>query len=251
MPIPRLLALVALPLAVVGTAAALTLGSAAALGDVRAPGPATLDALLAVTAAAAAWAVFGWLVGGLLLAVAAGVGRWSGPLDRIARATTPVAIRRLAALLLGLGLVGAPLALALPAQAARVQVTATDQPGTASPSPGLPASPALDGWTPDRPAPPPARSPSARPPSASASASATQPSALLVPRPHRERAVSDHVVVRRGDTLWDIAARALGPDASDADIAASWPRWHAANRSTIGPDPDLILPGQLLGPPGP
>jgi nucleoid-associated protein YgaU len=43
----------------------------------------------------------------------------------------------------------------------------------------------------------------------------------------------------------------LGPHASVADIAGSWPRWHAANRSTIGPDPDLILPGQLLRPPSP
>jgi hypothetical protein len=240
-PIPRPLALVALPLAAVGTATALTLGSAAAMGAVRAPGPATLDDLLAVTSAGAAWAVFGWLVGSLLVAVAAEVWGSAGPLDRIARATTPLAIRRLAALLLGVGLVSAPVALALPAQAAPVGSTSTQQaaPGGLSPVPA-----GVDAWTPDRPAAPRA---SSRP---ATSVSATQPSALLVPRPHRERAVTDHVVVRRGDTLWDIAARALGPHASAGDIAASWPRWHAANRSTIGPDPGLILPGQLLQPPG-
>jgi nucleoid-associated protein YgaU len=41
-------------------------------------------------------------------------------------------------------------------------------------------------------------------------------------------------------------ARHLGPDATDAEVAAQWPRWHAANRSVIGDDPDLLLPGQVL-----
>ena len=54
------------------------------------------------------------------------------------------------------------------------------------------------------------------------------------------------VEVRPGDTLWGLAARSLGPDASDAQIAAEWPRWYAANASTIGPDPDVLLPGQML-----
>jgi hypothetical protein len=44
------------------------------------------------------------------------------------------------------------------------------------------------------------------------------------------------VVVAPGDTLWGIGGRA-------------WPRWYAANRATIGRDPDLILPGQRLAPP--
>jgi nucleoid-associated protein YgaU len=44
------------------------------------------------------------------------------------------------------------------------------------------------------------------------------------------------VVVAPGDTLWGIGGRA-------------WPRWYAANRTTIGRDPDLILPGQRLAPP--
>ncbi len=57
------------------------------------------------------------------------------------------------------------------------------------------------------------------------------------------------VVVRRGDTLWGIAARHLAPGASDAAIAAEWPRWYVANRDVVGADPDLILPGQRLTPP--
>jgi nucleoid-associated protein YgaU len=57
------------------------------------------------------------------------------------------------------------------------------------------------------------------------------------------------VVVLRGDSLWSIAARHLGPDATTAQIAAEWPRWWSANRDVIGPDPDLIHPGQRLQPP--
>lgn len=56
----------------------------------------------------------------------------------------------------------------------------------------------------------------------------------------------DRVVVRRGDTLWDLCARHLGPRATTADIAQEWPRWYDANIGVIGPDPDLILPGQEL-----
>jgi len=58
--------------------------------------------------------------------------------------------------------------------------------------------------------------------------------------------VAARVVVRRGDSLWSIAARELGADASAEAIAARWPQWYAANRDVIGPDPDLILPGQVL-----
>jgi len=62
---------------------------------------------------------------------------------------------------------------------------------------------------------------------------------------------TEEVVVLRGDTLWSIAARHLGPEAAGAEIDAEWPRWLAANRDVIGGDPDLILPGQLLRPPAP
>lgn len=58
--------------------------------------------------------------------------------------------------------------------------------------------------------------------------------------------VPGRVVVRAGDSLWSIAARELGPNASAEAIAARWPEWYAANRQVIGSDPDLILPGQVL-----
>lgn len=72
---------------------------------------------------------------------------------------------------------------------------------------------------------------------------------LLSPAPRIGSATLDTVVVRRGDTLWSIAARALGPEATDAEIAHEWPRWYAANRDVIGDDPDLLQPGQSLVPP--
>jgi len=59
----------------------------------------------------------------------------------------------------------------------------------------------------------------------------------------------DEVVVRRGDTLWDIAARRLGPGATHAQVLAAWPAWFVANRDRIGTDPDLIRPGLRLRPP--
>lgn len=59
----------------------------------------------------------------------------------------------------------------------------------------------------------------------------------------------DRIVVRPGDTLWSIAARALPDGAADDQIARACAHWYAANRGVIGNDPDLILPGQHLVPP--
>src|SRR5699024_11584841 len=57
-------------------------------------------------------------------------------------------------------------------------------------------------------------------------------------------------LVQPGDTLWHVAAGALGESATDAEIAAAWPQWYQANIDIIGPDPDLIHPGQELAAPG-
>ena len=59
------------------------------------------------------------------------------------------------------------------------------------------------------------------------------------------------VHVRPGDTLWAIARRTLGPGASAADVTSYWRRIHARNADLIGPDPDLIHPGQTLRLPAP
>jgi hypothetical protein len=69
------------------------------------------------------------------------------------------------------------------------------------------------------------------------------------PVPASAPATPPLTVVRPGDTLWGIAARAAGIRAGPAVVAAAWPRWYAANHSVIGPDPDLVLPGLRLVPP--
>ncbi|MEZ0449600.1 LysM peptidoglycan-binding domain-containing protein [Cellulomonas sp. ICMP 17802] len=61
---------------------------------------------------------------------------------------------------------------------------------------------------------------------------------------------AETVVVAVGDSLWAIAARHLPAGATDAQIAAAWPQWYHANAGTIGADPDVILPGQVLVAPG-
>lgn len=83
---------------------------------------------------------------------------------------------------------------------------------------------------------------------------ATRVSLLLVryadrpqARSHRERVVE----VRPGDTLWALARRTLPPGATDAAVDRRWPQIHALNRAVIGPDPDLIQPGQRLRLPRP
>lgn len=57
---------------------------------------------------------------------------------------------------------------------------------------------------------------------------------------------SGEVTVLAGDTLWDIASRQLGPNASDVDVALHWPRWYDANKAQIGENPHVLLPGQIL-----
>ena len=57
------------------------------------------------------------------------------------------------------------------------------------------------------------------------------------------------LVVHRGDSLWSIAARHLGPAATTSQIDAEWHRWFAANRLVIGNDPNAIRPGQVLSSP--
>ena len=69
--------------------------------------------------------------------------------------------------------------------------------------------------------------------------------------PDRPASRAPKVAVRRGDTLWSIAANHLGPGATRTDIDAEWHRWFAANRKVIGADANHIAPGELLIPPFP
>lgn len=56
-------------------------------------------------------------------------------------------------------------------------------------------------------------------------------------------------LVKAGDSLWGIAAERLPVGAQSPLIAHETARWYDANRVVVGPDPDLIRPGQQLRPP--
>ena len=74
--------------------------------------------------------------------------------------------------------------------------------------------------------------------------------APLRPTSLRAGAPERPIRVQPGDTLWSLAARDLPPGSPDASIARRWHAIYAANRSVIGPDPDVIDPGQRLRLPG-
>lgn len=58
------------------------------------------------------------------------------------------------------------------------------------------------------------------------------------------------VVVSPGDSLWSLASGSL-PDGADPEaVARRWHRIYRENRTVIGADPHLILPGQRLVLPG-
>lgn len=54
------------------------------------------------------------------------------------------------------------------------------------------------------------------------------------------------VLVRPGDSLWTIASDLLPASASDRAVTVAWHRLHEVNRTQIGRDPDLIVPGTRL-----
>ena len=54
------------------------------------------------------------------------------------------------------------------------------------------------------------------------------------------------VRVRPGDSLWAIAEDRFGPRATVADLVHYWHRIYDRNADVIGPDPDVIRPGQRL-----
>ncbi|MCQ1952800.1 LysM peptidoglycan-binding domain-containing protein [Arthrobacter sp. zg-Y238] len=159
----------------------------------------------------------------------------------------PGPARRLASAALGISLAAGTLGAAPGAVATVAVATVAASPGEPAPAfipAGVPAGPDAAQTTPPAPgSADPAVSPLWRP-------SPPQPAAggLLtgVPRPDGRE-----VVVAAGDTLWSLAASQLGPQATDAETAALWPRWYELNREVIGPDPGLIHPGQVLAVPPP
>lgn len=198
----------------------------------RAVDTAGAEAVLLAGVAALAWAVWLWGALGLTLTALSALPGVAGTVARaLTRCLLPAGARRAAALALGVGLVtSAPLVTGCaPASGALPQaVVVASAEGPAAPPPG----PVAD-W-PEAPAPTPApRVPAAVPD---------------WPAPVRD----EHVVLR-GECLWDIAAadlaRRTGGSPADDEVATAVDAWWHANAAVIGPDPDLLLPGQVLRPP--
>ena len=213
-----------------------------------------------------AWTCGAWVVVGFALALLAHVpGVVGRSFGRVAVRVTPALARRAVAGLLGLTAVtagmGAGTASAGQAPMTSPVVVASAAPtGQAATGQTAAGSDAWAGWS--RPAV--GVAPSLDWPGTPAASSApaelvSAPTAdwpldaaprLVTAAPLRAAvAQAEPVVVQRGDTLWSIVARQLGPTATGAEVAASWPRWHEANRDLIGPNPHRLLPGQRLLPP--
>jgi nucleoid-associated protein YgaU len=143
-------------------------------------------------------------------------------------------------------LIGLTAALASPAHAAPRVRRSSDAPAGVEPAEGFaPPWSGPDGFSPPHPSglvgvsPPSGVAGSRSGPSLPASSSRT---GIAAPKDDRGPAV---YTVRRGDSLWSIAAQILGTEDARR-IARYWPLIHRANRGVIGPNPDLIMPGQRL-----
>ncbi|MCF6737034.1 LysM peptidoglycan-binding domain-containing protein, partial [Blastococcus sp. KM273129] len=219
----------AVVLAVLAPAPAASLSAlAAAQRTADTAGP---DVLVAHLVGVLAWAVWGWGALGLALTAGSALPGANGALAaRALRGVLPSGARRAAALVLGLGLgIAPPLPGAvLPGPPAAPAAAAEEVPAPPTPSSAVPD------WPP-APAPPP------------------DAAARTVPVPDRPPATApgEHVVLR-GECLWRIAedhlAGTRGRTPSDAEVASAVTAWWHANAEVIGPDPDLLLPGQVLRP---
>ncbi len=200
---------------VVSGLAAMALGVAFAIDvtdRLRAGRPADPSGTLALLSSSLGTAACAWLLAVSAACCLARRAGFVGELGRtLWRALTPDAMRPLLALGLGLSLL-APLAAARPGGAAHV-----------------PATHLVSMTVPD----------------ADVSARRTPP----WPDPTFGTR-GELVQVIPGDTLWDLSAERLGPDADARQICAEWPRWLEANRAAVE-DPDLIYPGQVLTAPRP
>jgi hypothetical protein len=216
--------------AVMPSGAELTLALTAPQRLADTAGADTVVLCLATALAALVWA---WGALGLAITAAGALPGAAGALCRLlARVVLPAGARRAAAVALGVGLgLNAPVlagtALAAPA-VPPVTVPAT-LPSTAGELP-------IPDW-----------------PVATDPAPAATPARTPVPDWPAPRAAGAHVV-QRGDCLWSIAAAQLragtGRTPTYAEIASAVQAWWRTNATVIGPDPDLLLPGQVLHPPG-
>jgi len=226
------------------------------------------DQLVGNSAALAAWVGLGWFGVAVFLEVASELpGAGGRGFAAVAAKTSPMLIRRIVQAAIGVSVLAGPLTAGSAFAAGPSTNTSTstqvDRPNALTQAPG---DSSLLPLTLDRPvtafvtptstaAPTFAALPTfVAPPPPAAMPTLTGSAAIVTGVAHRDSAnrddrSADGYVVRRGDTLWDIAARHLGPGATAVDISRAWPAWYDANRGVIGPDPGVIRPGELLSPP--
>jgi resuscitation-promoting factor RpfA len=211
------------------------------------------DQLLVTSAALAAWVGLCWLGIAVVLEVASTLPGAAGRgCAAVAAKTSPMLVRRIVHAVIGVSVLAGPLTAGSAFADGTSTTTSTSALVDRPNSLGVPtlAAPSSAPLALDRPAT--AFVPSLPPPAAKRTAAG--PAALVTGVAHRDagdrgdRSTHGYVVLR-GDTLWDIAARHLGPGATAVDISRAWPAWYDANRAVIGPDPGVISPGQLLVPP--
>jgi hypothetical protein len=183
------------------------------------------DVVVVAAVSLAAWLAWGWGALGLALTAATVLPGAAGAVARIAvRVLLPAGLRSGAAVAVGIGLV-----VAAPASAHATPMTTA---AAYEPAPDWPTgTPRDEAPVPDW--------PEAAAEAAPGVGSQAHPESV----PH---------VVSPGDCLWRIASdrlRQVGPPPSDGEIAVAVTSWWSTNRSVIGPDPDLIHPGQVLLPP--
>ncbi|MBU4215674.1 MAG: LysM peptidoglycan-binding domain-containing protein [Actinobacteria bacterium] len=268
-PVARLISSLALGALGLGLGAALGARTAQLAVAVRSPGAVPgVDVLVELGVVAIGAVLAGWL--GLSAAIAAGclVARAGGHVwragERLVTRHGPAVVRRTLTVTVaaGFGLGSALGAHAAPATAASTAAAVVvADPGDLG-WPITDPTPNPSGWTvptatptgvpvgePAAPPMTPARVTTAATPGLPATSEVHAPAvgAPAEPAPPQSaRGAATQVVVQPGDTLWDIARRSLPPGAGQAQIAAAWPAWYEANRQTIGADPDLIHPGQVL-----
>ncbi len=234
---------------------------------------ADFDVLLVRCLSVAGWLALAWLTLAIMLEAATALpGAIGNSAHSVADYLTPKLLRKLLQAALGVSVLAGPLAASSAMAVDRSPVVATASPTTSAPpaqlsldrpesfSSGGPTAglPSLDRAS----APTPTSSITPKLSSGAPPAESSLPYVAPAPPPPRNladvgsaallsgsahRALDDNsYVVRRGDALWDIAARHLGSDATAADIARAWPRWYATNRAVIGADPSVIRPGEIL-----
>lgn len=253
------------------------------VGDpVAAPG--AVNELATAVTSLGAWLVIGWLVlAASLIGVSAIPGRSGLRARWLSELLIPRLIRNVLAATLGVSLItgvaAAPAYATSPGPDPLPSVSATTnsldlnwpltdqspQPthsrphshGPSTPPTPAPSAHALDQPHKTEPAPHPPTSAAPSTPKHSAASQHQQQDQSKPPPPHVPQGAAHRdsappiteVVVLPGDALWAIAARQLGPTATDQQIAQEWPRWWSANRAVIGDNPAIIRAGQRLIPP--